>query len=255
VPEIVGGTTLDVRYGYSTPPPPATGSVWSSSYTAVWHLTDAGNPLDATTAHHDGMVLGPLPTAGLIAGGRSFVNASPPQAIRIPDAPDLTFAAMTISAWVDQRTPTAGNYAAFVTRQLAMGTSNDFYLGVRGSIAFAEIYTPTGPATGFEADAPGPAPIGQWFHMALTADGSLLSFFIDDAVVASKSYSGVLEHTAHPIYIGADCNTGGPCPDTDEIDAVLDEVRIENVARSPTWMAYDVASMRDQVITYGPIQH
>jgi hypothetical protein len=38
------------------------------------------------------------------------------------------------------------------------------------------------------------------------------------------------------------------------MDGSIDEVRLENVVRSPAWISYDEASMRDQLITYGPIE-
>jgi hypothetical protein len=254
VPMIAGATRLDVRYGYSDPPPPATGSVWSASYAGVWHLSDAGNPLDATTAHHDGTLIGPVVAPGFIAGGRSFSDAVPPQAIAIADAPDLGFTAITISAWIYQRTPTQNAYAAFVTRQEGAGPEDDFYLGEMGSTLYTEVTTTTGPAQGFTATGQ-TAPLGQWFHEAMTADGAFVDLYFDGAQVASVSMSGSMVRSTNHILFGADCNSSmPPCADSDPIDAILDEIRIESVARTPGWMAYDDAAMRDQVITYGPVE-
>jgi hypothetical protein len=65
--------------------------------------------------------------------------------------------------------------------------------------------------------------------------------------------TGNLRHGTHPIYIGADHNSTSANPDADFIDGKIDEIRLETVARTPAWIAYDVAAMKDQVINYGSV--
>lgn len=65
--------------------------------------------------------------------------------------------------------------------------------------------------------------------------------------------------TAAPIYLGCDRNnnlmmTPPGVPDRDFLDGRLDEIRIERTTRSQAWITADVVSMRDQLISYGPIE-
>ena len=40
----------------------------------------------------------------------------------------------------------------------------------------------------------------------------------------------------------------------DYLDGDLDEVRFETTVRSPAWIDFEDRAMRDQVITYGPVE-
>jgi hypothetical protein len=254
VPVIVGATTtLVAKYGSANPPPPASGSVWSDAYAGVWHFTDVGDPLDATLAHHDGVSLGAIATPGMIAGGRAFADATPPQAISIADAPDLDFTAMTVSGWLFQRSTPVDPFTAVVTRQRTASDQDDFYLGEMGGAAYAEVDTPPAPIMGYVVTGTTP-PLAQWTHVAFASDATTIHLYMDATDMGSVAVSGTIDHSATPIYFGADHNSSiaGTGPNDDRLDAILDEVRIERVARSPAWIAYDVASMRDSVITYGP---
>jgi hypothetical protein len=42
--------------------------------------------------------------------------------------------------------------------------------------------------------------------------------------------------------------------DGDYMDGMLDEIRVESVARTPQWLAYELAAERDEIITYGPVE-
>jgi len=114
---------------------------------------------------------------------------------------------------------------------------------------------------GSEIHSPGPAiPLAQWTHVAATWDGQNLIAYTGSTATAPVPASGVLDDSATPLYIGADRNnndgtTPAGMPDDDFTNGSIDEVRIENVARSPEWIAYDLASQQDAIISYGPVEH
>jgi hypothetical protein len=249
VPTIAGlTTTLALSYG-GQPPAPSTMSVWGDAYVGVWHFSEPGDPLDATVGHHDGTDIGSSPAAGMIAGGRDFPGTVGNSAVAVLDAADFDVTALTISAWIFERTM-AQQYSGFVTRQQAATSENDFYVGEVNANAFGEVFTTMGPAVGF-VDMPSQSPLGRWFHIALTADASVLRMYRDGVAIGLLAITGALVHSPNSIYFGADHNpAGGTGPNTDGLDGLMDEVRIERVARSPGWIAYDVASMRDQVISF-----
>ena len=81
--------------------------------------------------------------------------------------------------------------------------------------------------------------IGCWHHVAMTYDGATLRLLVDGSVVASTAVSGAIDWngaTTNPWTLGVfDTTDFGPAPDT-SLDAQLDDIRIENVARSASYL-------------------
>ncbi len=104
-----------------------------------------------------------------------------------------------------------------------------------------------------------PIELTRWTHLAYTYDGTMARLFVDGVVVDAGPGSGTPEVSAGPIYIGCGRNneTGSVPPgvaDVDFVDGLLDELRLEQVGRSPAWIATEVASMQDALISYGPVE-
>lgn len=249
VPVVIGSaTTIAVDYGH---PPTATStdSVWSPSYAAVWHLADLR---DSTTNHHDGTWRGgPMLAATGIAGPTLQFTATDRDTIEVPDGPDLAFGTtFTASGWMNVTTFTTGSgYTVVISREQGTSSANDFWTGVIGSDACASVTT-----TGLVLiQGSVPASTNTWTHLAVTYDGAMVRVYRDATLAAMGAQTGPMTHAAHSVFIGADSNSGGT-PDADFPTGRLDELRLEHVARSPPWLAYDVLSQRDMVITYGPVR-
>jgi hypothetical protein len=103
-----------------------------------------------------------------------------------------------------------------------------------------------------EADA-GAIALDTWGHIAVTFDANI-EVFLNGASQLQMPGPGPLLTSSNPLYMGADCNNGAGCPDDDFVDGNLDEIRIESGVRSAGWIAYEHASMIDQVISFGPIE-
>jgi hypothetical protein len=88
----------------------------------------------------------------------------------------------------------------------------------------------------------------------MTYDGAQLAFYLDGVVQQTQPVSGAIDTDPGPVYIGCDRDNGtgtsppGQC-DNVFLDGELDEVRLETVARSPAWIAYQVAAMQTGAIT------
>jgi hypothetical protein len=255
VPTITGTSTqIVVRYGVGAPPA-SSDSAWSSEYEAVWHLADADSSgASDATGNHPGTANGTDTAPGLIANGRSF-SSNQLSVIVVPDAPSLGFNAITASGWMYLRTAPIA-YAALVDRELDAGAANDIYLGDKLGQIF---YTVRAGAsnTGVTTGSLGP---GQWHHIAMTVDAARFAAYFDGVPLKSGPTAGALAHSPNPVMLGAcrnniDGTNRTTIPDTDFIDGVLDEVRLENVVRSPAWIAYDVLAMQDGAITYGAIEY
>ena len=70
----------------------------------------------------------------------------------------------------------------------------------------------------------------QWYQVAMTYDGRVMTVFLNGAVIATYSYSGEIVNTpGHPIIIGADESES---PAGDVFDGAIDEVMLFNRALS-----------------------
>jgi hypothetical protein len=181
--------------------------------------------------------------SGQLGGGQQFMK-SMLSYVAIADSPSLSFSRITMSAW-RREPPNASTFKAIIGRQLAATTQDDFYLGVRGDLPLAQV-TSDSPLLLFGSAVP----TDTWIHFAATYDGATLTLYVDGVVSGTpQSGSGPLTHSPQRVFLGADCDDNGPCPNVDFQDAILDELRIERVARSAAWIRYEVASGRDEVIT------
>jgi hypothetical protein len=87
----------------------------------------------------------------------------------------------------------------------------------------------------------------------MTYDTTTMLLYVDGVKVGSSTAaSGPIAHSARPLFLGADCDSGVTCPDTGFWDGALDEIRLAHVTRSAAYLAYEVAAAGDQVVTYTP---
>lgn len=224
--------------------------VFGPAYEAVWHLGDpAASIRDATTHGHDGTVSATSRIGGFIGDAHRFVRADGSH-VRIPDAASLAFDQLTISGWKNETT--TSTFRAIIGRQLGTGNRSDFWIGSSGLFPMTQVATGGIPYAVMSQTS---RPLASWYHTAATYDGVELRLYVDGQLAGSiVTPGGPVDHSGGDTFISADCDGTGTCPNVDFNDAILDEVRLERVARSPAWIAFDVAAMRDEVITYGTLE-
>ena len=246
VPQIVGTTTILTAEVGDELPPPSTESVWSASYAAVYHLTNAA--IDSTTNHRDGTAIGNgaiAMVAGAIASAGSFDGVS--QAYIISGAVDLP--ALTVSAWI-QTTDSAVGFQTLMTRPVPSSNFDDFFLGTEAGRQYVETCVGSGNNV---ATAATEVASGQWMHLAVTADTATLVPYLNGAVSAPGVATGMaLDNDTTPMLIGCDEGLSNQ-PNENFLHGAVDEVRVEQVVRSANWLHYDDAAQRDMVITYGQV--
>ena len=99
----------------------------------------------------------------------------------------------------------------------------------------------TGGTTGWNGnndDQISPAPVlGQWYYLAFTYNGSVLrSFWNGLPLSAGHTVTGNINWDPYTIGLGAyNGNTDGG-PISLAMDAIIDEVRVEQVYRSANWI-------------------
>ena len=224
-------------------------SEWPPAYAAVWHLDDEGIAHDATAQHHDAMPSGTVRATGFIAGSRAFASITEDH---------LTVTSMiatgtefTTSAWIDWSMMTQ-MYSAVLTRQYANSIDNDLYLG----LVDGKIYASCQNAAG-EDHVTGAAVVSdRWEHVEVVVDAAngVEIVYIDGAPTSTVTLAGAPIAGSRPLFFGADrssSTTSPVVPDDDFFDGLIDEVRVETVARSPGWITFDDLAQRDAAIRYG----
>ena len=248
VPQIIGTTTTLTAEVGSGLPPPSTQSVWSASYAAVYHLSDGA--IDSTSNHLDGVAVGSgaiTTTAGPIASSQSFDGMS--QAYVIPEGSTLELPGLTASAWI--YTNQDNGYQTLVAHPVMMSNYDDFWLGAEAAQQYVEINTASGTNV---ATTAGSVALGQWIHLAMTADQTKLTPYLNGAVSGATQPTGLaVKNDATPVLIGCDEESSAQ-PNANYLDGAVDEIRIEKVVRSANWIRYDDAAQRDLVITYGVVE-
>ncbi len=248
VPTIEAGTTIEVRYGGDTGPA-ATRSVWTDEFAAVWHF--AGDSTSDSSGHGlDAVATGTRTAEGRIGTGRSFESAAK-EYMTVAGGQALGYTAFTVSGWIQPRS-IPGGFFGMITRQVGDTSDNDLYLGLVQAAAVVTCETASG-----EHDASnGTVAIAEWHYLTGVATSSIERVYLDGVQVAQGPIDGALTPSDRPIFLGADRSSGGgvvTVPTSDFVDGILDELRIQVVARPAAWIEYDARAQRDDAITYGAI--
>ncbi|WP_285409363.1 MotA/TolQ/ExbB proton channel family protein [Pseudomonas sp. FR229a] len=239
VPNVEGGQRQDIWMYYGNQKAPATGNgqlTFDPSYTALYHFDGAtGTPAKDTTAYGN---TAQSATGAAIDGvvGRALQFSGQP--LLLPASPSLQHnpgSAFTFSAWLrlDQA---SGEQLILARRE---GTQS-LLIGVSQGLPFVEIDGQRAAAT--QALTP-----AQWQHVALTAEGSKVTLYIngrESAVLAQAmpAFNSVMA-------IGADLHEGAFQP----FAGAIDELRLSKVARPAALLLADATSQgaESKLVAYG----
>ncbi len=138
--------------------------------------------------------------------------------------------AYTIEAWIF-----ANNWTTEVWRGSIVGKDNQgpdrgyaFRCGDNGKLSFViavdNVWEETVSSSLMN--------VNQWHHVAGVVNNGAVKLYIDGQEVAAGSFTGTPSNLPQPLHIGASAGFDGRF-----FDGVIDEVRIWNVARTPTEIA------------------
>ena len=239
VPNVEGGQRQDIWMYYGNQKAPATGNgqlTFDPSYTALYHFDGAtGTPAKDTTAYGN---TAQSATGTAIDGvvGRALQFSGQP--LLLPASPSLQHnagSAFTFSAWLrlDQA---SGEQLILARRE---GTQS-LLVGVNQGLPFVEIDGQRAAAT--QALTP-----AQWQHVALTAEGSKVTLYIngrESAVLAQAmpAFNSVMA-------VGADLHESAFQP----FAGAIDELRLSKVARPAALLLADATSQgaESKLVAYG----
>ncbi|MGO4011742.1 DUF2341 domain-containing protein [Pseudomonas sp. ITP1] len=239
VPNVEGGQRQDIWMYYGNQKAPATGNgqlTFDPSYTALYHFDSAtGTPAKDTTAYGN---TAQSATGTAIDGvvGRALQFSGQP--LLLPASPSLQHnagSAFTFSAWLrlDQAT---GEQLILARRE----GSQSLLIGVSQGLPFVEIDGQRAAAT--QALAP-----AQWQHVALTAEGSKVTLYINGRESAALAQAMPAFNSV--MAIGADLQEGAFQPFT----GAIDELRLSKVARPAALLLADATSQgaESKLVAYG----
>ncbi|MGC3931551.1 DUF2341 domain-containing protein [Pseudomonas atacamensis] len=239
VPNVEGGQRQDIWMYYGNQKAPATGNgqlTFDPNYTALYHFDGAtGTPAKDTTAYGN---TAQSATGTAIDGvvGRALQFSGQP--LLLPASPSLQHnagSAFTFSAWLrlDQA---SGEQVILARRE---GTQS-LLIGVSQGLPFVEIDGQRAAAT--QALAP-----GQWQHLALTAEGSKVTLYINGRESAALAQAMPAFNSV--MAIGADLQEGASQP----FAGAIDELRLSKVARPAALLLADATSQgaESKLVAYG----
>lgn len=239
VPNVEGGQRQDIWMYYGNQKAPATGNgqlTFDPNYTALYHFDGAtGTPAKDTTAYGN---TAQSATGAAIDGvvGRALQFSGQP--LLLPASPSLQHnagSAFTFSAWLrlDQA---SGEQLILARREGA----NSLLIGANQGVAFVEIDGQRAVAT--QALNP-----GQWQHVALTAEGSKVTLFINGREVATLAQAMPAFNSV--MAIGADLHEGPFQP----FVGAIDELRLSKVSRPAALLLADATSQgaESKLVAYG----
>jgi len=269
-------------YGSTGAPPPAGDrqAVWTAPYAAVWHF--AGKADDATANHFDGAVtkatfdMGKLGQAAKFdAAAQSHISLA--RQVRIISGAE----AVTESAWIKTAAIAKTGWGVV----LGIGSS-----GTTGDLGRTQLYvwgsTAVYPFGGqllhnalYGEINPGEVPGGwefaaspvetiqpaEWHYIAVVFDakGKSVSAYSDGTLVGGPLV--IPGQGGGAAAVGRWNQSAFPTTPTDRVeigaiedlshgfyDGLIDELRVETVARSPQWLAAQAIAVTGDAITLGP---
>jgi biopolymer transport protein ExbB len=239
VPNVEGGQRQDIWMYYGNQKAPATGNgqlTFDPNYTALYHFDGAtGTPAKDTTAYGN---TAQSATGTAIDGvvGRALQFSGQP--LLLPASPSLQHnagSAFTFSAWLrlDQA---SGEQVILARRE---GTQS-LLIGVSQGLPFGEIDGQRAAAT--QALTP-----AQWQHLALTAEGSKVTLYINGRESAALAQAMPAFNSV--MAIGADLHEGAFQP----FAGAIDELRLSKVARPAALLLADATSQgaESKLVAYG----
>ena len=197
----------------------------------AWWKLDS-NPADVLGAHNGVAIGGSFVPAEVLSGFRpGGLNSL----VVVADSPALNPTTFTLDCWAKLESPPAVTPSlVWKGDQPGIAPTSPFGLGIYDTtqppgLALRPFVT-IGNGVGFqELDGSITVPIGQFFHLAATADGTTLSLYLDGVLVGSAPQILTPAASSYPLQIGGIPAPGGLNPGPD----IIDEVELHNLAATP----------------------
>ncbi len=237
-------------------------AVWDSNFVMIQHLEEpTGNHLDSTTYHNDGttVIVTDQDAAGQMDGADELDGLD--DHVRVPDAASLQFGegSLTAEAWIyPQSVPDAGGARIVNNRGTGAGGA---FAGYQLKIAdeggqwrFTDTSIDDGGGTYMAYGGMTNYDYNQWYHLVMVydADSQLLLYVngVLDGTLPTGAYGSLTNSL--PTAIGGSIADSGVVDANNRqfFDGIIDEVRLSNVARGPSWISACYANQNNPASFY-----
>ena len=228
----------------ATNPPASTtnGATWNPDYLAVWHLnqTPTNAMQDATANNFDAACAANFPATnqvpGVSANGLLFktnwLNVADNAALRLTNTGQFT-----LSAWVNLNSSSQGvilgkgqNGSTWHSWFLTVGSNAGVDTNSAGRLCVGfrnqALYKSSGC---FQASQTSNVTLSNWVQVAGTYDGNTLTLYVNGLANNSVTTNTAPYPNTTQLWIGSDLNRN-------YLLGRLDEVRVEDLARSSNWI-------------------
>ncbi|WP_052361819.1 DUF2341 domain-containing protein [Geminisphaera colitermitum] len=221
VPAVAPGaqTKLWLYHGNPIAAPSSVTGAWDADTILVYHFGEGSQPARDHSPAGNHAETGGLAVEGSLSGTGLFLNGSTP--VRIPGTPSFAWPVsgpLTWSAWIKAAAPQE-NAVLFSRRD---GSQAAFVVGVDQGAPYVAITDATGTTRSPSGDKLVP---DRWHHLAVTAEGSRVTLYLDDASLATLNAS--LPALNGPAILGGDTQSGAI-----GFIGEVDELTIARTARS-----------------------
>ena len=255
--DATGADSISMYYGNVTAAAGQNASaVWSSDYSAVYHLNDSGTTIaDSTTNAFAGTATnGPVAATGKVGGDWQLDGTNDYLNLGSNRSFIANGSAATLSLWVNAPS-VAGSYAvasASVNNGGVANATSRFAIETIG--ANLHVIIRSDDATTFTADTTtNPLVAGTWKYISATIDvaTNTVAIYVDGVLQATTT-SGTLPGTAFPntasasVALGA--NDDGTAP---FLPGQIDEARFANVGRTAAWQRAEYLNMTNAFVAVG----
>ena len=230
------------------------GAVWpTNTFVAVWHMAQS-NAMDSTANGNNGTSTGSINNVSGVIGGAQHVSGGGHVTIFNAGSLDFTAPAATYSAWVNFNTLPGANEEVIIRKE------QNREMGFSDSTHLRDMLKTSGTSgwTAGNDDLISPPPVvGQWYYVAFTYDGSAIKNFWNGVPLSvGHTVTGNIAGTPYSSGIGAYNGNGDGGPVSMGVDAVIDEVRVEQVFRSTNWIwaTYMTVGSNASFNAYGGVQ-
>ncbi len=207
------------KSGQTIPAYTTNGATWSNGYVAVWHMSET-NAQDSTSNRYHCTSVANQATPGLADGAQNFTDSSS-YMVALTSFSNTT---LTIEGWVKHSTLPA---SPTVQRYLSMGPADTMTIRHAGSGTLDYYFYDTNNV-GHQLQVGGAlTTVGAWYYVVGTYDGTTMQLFKNGLSIASTAFAVTVKPRTTALF----STTPG-----ENLNGVLDEMRLSSVARSPNWI-------------------
>ncbi|MCA9066241.1 MAG: DUF2341 domain-containing protein, partial [Planctomycetaceae bacterium] len=248
IPRIDAGSGTDFIHMYYGNAAAADGqnatAVWNSNYALVQHLEEGSGTLTDSTANGNDATNSNanLNAPGYISGGGSFNGTNSKLTVSDSASLDIT-SALTISGWINASS--LDSYHPIVAKGSSSSSMN-YYFATNSSGNGLQFEYTSGTVKAFNTGDLG-LTTGTWYHVGVTYDDATntVSVYLNGSQVYTNTSA------TSPMLANNGNLTIGTGPYAGEwFDGLLDEIRVENTARSTDWFTAQYLSMNNSLITF-----